>query len=43
MLTGVKQFISGAGVSDAYVVMARTGGGGPRGISTFIVDRDTPG
>ena len=43
VLTGVKQFISGAGVSDVYVVMARTGGGGPRGISTFIVDRDTPG
>ena len=43
VLDGVKQFISGAGSSDVYVVMARTGGEGPRGISAFIVDKDTPG
>ncbi|SEH92950.1 hypothetical protein SAMN04489835_5824 [Mycolicibacterium rutilum] len=43
VLDGVKQFISGAGASDVYVVMARTGGEGPRGISTFIVEKDTPG
>src|ERR1700722_3066406 len=43
VLDGVKQFISGAGVSDVYVVMARTGGEGPRGISAFIVEKDTPG
>ncbi len=43
VLDGVKQFISGAGVSDVYVVMARTGEDGPRGISTFIVERGTPG
>jgi len=43
VLDGVKQFISGAGVSDLYVVMARTGAPGPRGISTFLVPRDTPG
>ncbi|MGV0851692.1 acyl-CoA dehydrogenase family protein [Mycolicibacterium phlei] len=43
VLDGVKQFISGAGSSDVYVVMARTGGEGPRGISTFIVEKDTPG
>ena len=43
VLDGVKQFISGAGVSDVYVVMARTGGAGPRGISAFIVEKDTPG
>ncbi|BBY32931.1 acyl-CoA dehydrogenase [Mycolicibacter minnesotensis] len=43
VLDGVKQFISGAGVSDVYVVMARTGAEGPRGISTFIVEKDTPG
>jgi alkylation response protein AidB-like acyl-CoA dehydrogenase len=42
-LDGVKQFISGAGVSDVYVVMARTGGDGPRGISAFIVEKDTAG
>ena len=43
VLDGVKQFISGAGVSDVYVVMARTGAEGPRGISAFIVEKDTPG
>ncbi|SIS14343.1 acyl-CoA dehydrogenase family protein [Williamsia sterculiae] len=43
VLDGVKQFISGAGVSDVYVVMARTGGDGSRGISAFVVDKDTPG
>jgi alkylation response protein AidB-like acyl-CoA dehydrogenase len=46
VLDGVKQFISGAGASDVYVVMARTGGTekrGPRGISTFIIEKGTPG
>ncbi|WP_328351729.1 acyl-CoA dehydrogenase family protein [Mycobacterium sp. NBC_00419] len=43
VLDGVKQFISGAGQSDVYVVMARTGGDGPRGISAFIVENGTPG
>ncbi|MBJ7341106.1 acyl-CoA dehydrogenase family protein [Mycolicibacterium sp.] len=43
VLDGVKQFISGAGASDVYIVMARTGGDGPRGISAFVVDKDTPG
>ena len=43
VLDGVKQFISGAGVSDLYVVMARTGAEGPRGISAFVVEKDTPG
>ena len=43
VLDGVKQFISGAGVSDVYVVMARTGADGPRGISAFVVEKDTPG
>ena len=43
VLDGVKQFISGAGVSDVYVVMARSGGQGPRGISAFVVEKDTPG
>ncbi len=43
VIDGVKQFISGAGVSDMYVVMARTGGDGPRGISAFVVEKDTPG
>lgn len=43
VLDGVKQFISGAGAADVYVVMARTGGPGPSGVSAFIVPKDTPG
>ena len=43
VLSGSKQFISGAGVSDVYVVMARTSDDGARGISAFIVPKDTPG
>ena len=43
VLDGQKQFISGAGVSDIYVVMARTGEAGPGGISTIVVEKDTPG
>ncbi|MBJ7323740.1 MAG: isobutyryl-CoA dehydrogenase [Rhodococcus sp.] len=43
VLDGVKQFISGAGTSEVYVVMARTGAPGPRGISAFIVPKDTAG
>ena len=36
-LTGTKAFISGAGYSDAYIVMARSGDAGPKGISAFVV------
>jgi alkylation response protein AidB-like acyl-CoA dehydrogenase len=43
VLDGVKQFISGAGASGVYIVMARTGEPGPRGISAIVVERDTPG
>ncbi|CAO3361368.1 isobutyryl-CoA dehydrogenase [Azospirillum melinis] len=43
VLNGAKQFISGAGSSDLYLVMARTGEDGPGGISAFLVPRDTPG
>jgi alkylation response protein AidB-like acyl-CoA dehydrogenase len=43
VLNGQKQFISGAGAGDLYVVMARTGGDGPSGISAFIVPGDTAG
>ena len=42
-LTGQKQFISGAGSSAIYLVMARTGGPGSRGISCFLVPGDAPG
>ncbi|HKH96424.1 MAG TPA: isobutyryl-CoA dehydrogenase [Beijerinckiaceae bacterium] len=43
VLNGQKQFISGAGAGDIYVVMVRTGGEGPSGISTLVVPGDTPG
>lgn len=43
VLNGSKAFISGAGVSDLYVVMVRTGEDGPRGISTVLVEKGTPG
>jgi alkylation response protein AidB-like acyl-CoA dehydrogenase len=43
VLNGAKAFISGGGVSDIYVVMARTGGPGPKGISAFVVEKGTPG
>ncbi len=37
VLDGTKAFISGAGYSDGYIVMARTGGAGPKGISALVV------
>jgi alkylation response protein AidB-like acyl-CoA dehydrogenase len=43
VVNGVKQFISGAGVSDVYVTMVRTPDGGAAGISTLVVEKDTPG
>ncbi|XP_064424703.1 isobutyryl-CoA dehydrogenase, mitochondrial [Latimeria chalumnae] len=36
-------FISGGGDSDVYVVMCRTGGKGPKGISCLVVEKETPG
>jgi alkylation response protein AidB-like acyl-CoA dehydrogenase len=43
VLNGSKQFISGAGASGLYVVMARSGGDGAGGISTFVVEGDASG
>jgi len=43
VLNGTKTFISGAGWSDVYVVMARTSDEGSRGISTFVVEKGMPG
>lgn len=43
VLNGVKQFISGAGSSSFYIVMARTADTGSRGITAFVVPADTPG
>lgn len=43
ILNGTKAFISGGGRSDIYVVMVRTGGPGPKGISCVVVEAGTPG
>jgi alkylation response protein AidB-like acyl-CoA dehydrogenase len=43
VLNGTKQFISGAGYNDVYVVMVRTGDHKSKGISCLVVDKDTPG
>ncbi|MEQ8282092.1 MAG: isobutyryl-CoA dehydrogenase [Amphiplicatus sp.] len=43
VLNGSKAFISAAGVSDLYIVMVRTGGDGPKGISTVVVEKGTKG
>ncbi|HEY1425921.1 MAG TPA: isobutyryl-CoA dehydrogenase [Caulobacteraceae bacterium] len=43
VLDGTKAFISGAGTSDLYVVMARTGGEGAGGVSAIVVEKETPG
>ena len=43
VLTGTKQFISGAGYNDIYVCMVRTGEEKSRGISAIVVEKGTPG
>jgi len=43
VLNGGKAFISGAGVSDLYLVMARTGGPGAKGVSAFVVEKGSKG
>jgi alkylation response protein AidB-like acyl-CoA dehydrogenase len=43
VLNGSKAFISGAGVSDIYVCMVRTGEDGPKGISCLVIEKGTPG
>lgn len=43
VLNGSKQFISGSGANDVYVMMVRTSDDGGRGISTLIVPANTPG
>jgi alkylation response protein AidB-like acyl-CoA dehydrogenase len=42
-LTGTKRFISSAGEAELYLVMARTGEEGPKGISAFAVEKGWPG
>ncbi|AXT46430.1 MULTISPECIES: acyl-CoA dehydrogenase family protein [Chromobacterium] len=43
VLNGSKMFISGAGSTQVLVVMARTGGPGPKGVSAFVVPADAAG
>ncbi|MEY3834035.1 MAG: hypothetical protein RLZZ130_1513 [Pseudomonadota bacterium] len=43
VLNGTKQFISGAGYNDVYVVMVRTGEEKTKGVTCLVVDKDTPG
>ena len=43
VLNGAKAFISGGGDTDLLVVMARTGGAGPGGVSAFAVPADSAG
>ena len=43
ILNGTKTFISGGGFSDLYLVMARTGEPGAKGVSTFLIENGTPG
>jgi alkylation response protein AidB-like acyl-CoA dehydrogenase len=43
VITGSKAFISGGGENEIYLVMARTGGDGPRGISCLVVEKGMAG
>ncbi len=43
VVTGSKQFISGGGENDLYVVMVRTGDDGAKGISCLVIEKDMPG
>jgi alkylation response protein AidB-like acyl-CoA dehydrogenase len=43
ILNGTKQWISHGDTAGVLVVWARTGDAGPKGISCFLVDGDTPG
>lgn len=43
VLNGGKAFISGAGTSDIYVCMVRTGEAGAKGVSCLVVEKGTPG
>ncbi|WP_235017791.1 acyl-CoA dehydrogenase family protein [Thermomonospora echinospora] len=43
VIDGAKRFITNAPEADVFMVFARTGGPGSRGISTFMVGKDAPG
>jgi alkylation response protein AidB-like acyl-CoA dehydrogenase len=43
LVTGSKAFISGGGMNELYITMARTGQDGPKGISCLVIEKDMPG
>ena len=43
ILDGTKFWITHGGYADVYIVMARTGGPGPKGVSAFLVPGDARG
>ncbi len=43
VVTGSKAFISGGGENEIYVVMARTGQDGPKGISCLVIEKGMEG
>lgn len=43
VVTGAKQFISGGGENEIYVVMCRTGEDGPKGISCLVIEKAMEG
>ena len=43
IVNGTKSFISGGGYSDVYVTMVRTGDQSSAGISTLMIEKDSPG
>ena len=43
IVNGTKSFISGGGYSDVYVTMVRTGDKSSSGISTLMIEKDSPG
>ncbi|HEY7488020.1 MAG TPA: acyl-CoA dehydrogenase family protein [Streptosporangiaceae bacterium] len=43
IISGAKRFITNAPEADVFMVFARTGGSGSRGISTFLVEKGSPG
>ncbi|STX47087.1 acyl CoA dehydrogenase [Legionella hackeliae] len=43
ILNGAKAFISGGSVSDVYLCMVRTGDDTHHGITSILIEKDTPG
>lgn len=43
VVNGTKQFITGGGVNDVYVVMVRTGDNGPKGVSALVIEKGWEG